>query len=254
MVGFNQSEVEDKLTRLERARRIDVQLSGKGHLPVALLVPPAEVAEAARKRQRNDSIEDSRAAKLARRSAAISIDLRTCKVYLDVGASDAIKAAAQAKCQSVVQDRMAANCWVVSDPTNPGQRVEWCVTLGGGVICCPPMLLTGTGPFVRYRAGTLVRRFLWVSDAFKAHHRGLHDIIQYFARRRGSRLSLLARKDEFLQKATRAAIHSKYVVALVTAAEVSSQGLRGKQNVATVLTFCNCLQRREDLALGYCGS
>lgn len=61
---------------------------------------------------------------------------------------------------------------------NKMRFVRKVATLMGCTLASPEAILTGTGPWLEYRAATATRRWLWLSQAFQDSHPKLTDLIR----------------------------------------------------------------------------
>ncbi len=64
-----------------------------------------------------------------------------------------------------VHDRLIADIYVATDPTNPGQRVEWCAFLAGRTLCTLEYIQSAgeRGTALTYRQTVNSRRQIWIS-------------------------------------------------------------------------------------------
>ncbi len=99
--------------------------------------------------------------------------------------------------------RENADCFLVSDVTNPGQRVLWNVMLAGGAVVSVQFFLTGTGPVVAYASSLRIRRKVWFSEAFKAAHPVLMNIVTVRCAAAGVKWKVVPNREALLTEARR---------------------------------------------------
>jgi hypothetical protein len=72
----------------------------------------------------------------------------------------------------VVSEHLLANIFVVSNPNEPGQRVQWACSLQGGTIAVPAYVASCglKGAAIEYTSATHTIRKIWISPQFVLQH------------------------------------------------------------------------------------
>lgn len=79
----------------------------------------------------------------------------------------------------LTDQREDAHVFIVPDVANLGQRISWCLSLGGGFACTAEYITTGSqkGVAVAFKPAVKSLRFFCISDAFAAAHPVLSALI-----------------------------------------------------------------------------
>ena len=120
-------------------------------------------------------------------------------------------------------DRYRADLFVQEDLQAISQRTRWCCMLGGHSVCTISYIKTQgrEGGLVTYKAATSIKRFVWISDGFKAAHTELYPIILAKFSADGSKWTTVLTRQQFIEKArkSRTAGHPCEVMGFVAVAE-----------------------------------
>ncbi len=107
----------------------------------------------------------------------------------------------QSKCRELglclVDDRSAAQLFIVKDAAAPGQRIRWTLALQGGMVTSPDYL-SGAGPVFVYIAAITSKRYIWATQAFRDAHQELYRILTRAASHPNSQWTLLGSLESFL--------------------------------------------------------
>ena len=108
----------------------------------------------------------------------------------------------------------------------------WACVLRGGWIVSTDVIIQGIGVSLKLHAACLTRRYLYVTDQFKAHAPLVWDIINSSIAYPGSRINLLGSMEEFAaRKASPANWKSASIVALVSDDEIKLPFFAGVPHV-----------------------
>lgn len=156
------------------------------------------------------------------------IDLHGKLVHIcvtdDAQAAD-LNAIARRHGARVVDRRVDAQILVVSDIGAAGQKAAWAAALIGATVMSTQRLLTAgqVGPYVAHKAAVRIRRWIWMSDDFKARHPAISQIVVDAAATRPSLWRLLLTQASFKDKSS-ASASDNYVMAIVTTREKKQAG------------------------------
>lgn len=139
--------------------------------------------------------------------------------------SAALKAAARRHGARVVDRRVDSQLLVVDDVAAAGQKALWAAVLVGATIASTQRLTTAglTGTFVAYKSAVRIRRWIWMSAEFMAHHPAISQIVVDAAATHRSLWRLLATRVDFVDKSSSSA-SLQYVMGIVTAREKKQAG------------------------------
>lgn len=106
---------------------------------------------------------------------------------------------------SVVPDLANADIIVATDPQALGRKATYAAVLGGAHILSEAAVLNdGVGAVLKFKPAIHKQRVLWFTDAYRAKHAALLQIIERVALQAGSRWKCVASKEDFCAE------HAKY--------------------------------------------
>ena len=154
-----------------------------------------------------------------------------------------------------VYNRLEASVFLVCNVNEPGQRIQWCASLGGGVLCDLKYVMSKghNGQTLGFKRATITKRTLWASPNFIAAHPEVHRILQAKSREAPGKFTWIANKYQFAALSVRRAASGNRTecVALVTAAEQRDMDRWGPNFTQA---HALCPQASEGLrVLGFCG-
>ena len=177
-----------------------------------------------------DKQRDKHAKQLAKRGTQLA-DLHSAKVFSAGVDVQPLHSVMQRLSMQSTTDRIAADVYLAINLMEPGQRTLWAVALTGGIVAVPRFLETSGahGACLRYRPAVSIKRLVWVSGDFYAHHPELGDVVDRAVASRGSKWVRIPSAAMFLEAVrvrTRGPVrqHRLYeAVALVTVGEKRQQ-------------------------------
>lgn len=147
-----------------------------------------------------------------------------------IGVADAdlsanLKAVARRHGAVVVDQRGDATLLIVDDVGAAGQKTLWTAVILGATVASPSRLLTAgqEGAYLAYRAAVSIRRWIWMSDEFRARHPAIGQIVAASAASRRSLWRLIATRVDFLAKSSGSA-NLQYVMGIVSTREKKQAG------------------------------
>lgn len=87
--------------------------------------------------------------------------------------------------------------YIVKDLAARGHTVSLCASLTGAVVSSEDALM-GKGPYVKFKRGLRLRRFLWASEQFATKRPAILNILRGSCDKPGSQWTLAHNKEEFL--------------------------------------------------------
>ena len=221
-----------------------------------------KVAEQDRQDRKNDD-KNRRDAKRTSRKAAMACRplpwgvLSHLMVWVDKEGlrpeqEQAVQQRLQERGMARTQDRVRAHVFFVSDPSKPGQRVEWLAALRGGWVASRSYLVKGKGgAFIKYAKGVAyTSRRIWVSPAFRAKHRGIYEMLSTAAQWPGSQWHLVPTLEGF---ARLCAAGGGNIISIVLARADESLDLPAGAGGARVLDKDNFLKGMQIFDTSACG-
>ena len=164
-----------------------------------------DVKEVAKRRAVNDKRIEKRhvLSKLAVR--ARTIRLRDTSVYAAPCVTGDIlnKVQHAARQHSMVWSAISDSCvLVVNDISNPPLLVRLYAMMKGRRICSPSLVMnSGSGPSHLYEAANSIKRWIWITPAFRAHHRDFSTALVDCARANRSKWVQLSSERDYISKA-----------------------------------------------------
>jgi hypothetical protein len=134
----------------------------------------------------------------------------------------AVSAALQRRGATITGDRLQASAFIVDDLSANNMRARWMAALTGGCLVSKAFVLHGFGPFIVYKTAVAYPRCLFMTDAFKAAHPELSQVVAVACRRPSAKWRVLASRDIFLQQQQRNRSGPQSITALVTKAELEA--------------------------------
>ena len=156
----------------------------------------------------------------------------------DAALSAKLKAAARRHGGRVVERRVDSQLLVVDDVAAAGQKAVWAAVLMGTTVASPQRLLTNgqAGPYIAYRPAVSIRRWIWMSDEFKARHPAISQIVAEAAASHRSLWRLIATRVDFVKKSTEYAT-VQYVMGIVPTRDMTRAENKLRNNVYDMAGF-----------------
>ena len=150
--------------------------------------------------------------------------LRGTRVHLSINKPDIPAASAKLRRLGafITGDRLQASAFVVEDLSKSNMRAQWMAALTGGCLVSKAFVLHGFGPFIMYKTAVAYPRSLFITDAFKAAHPELSQILAAACRRPNAKWRVLASRELFLRQQQRNRSGPQSITALVARAELEA--------------------------------